>query len=237
MILDIILCVLCLVVLIIGYKVGFLKRFIKIANVLGGGIIALLLASPFANLLGSMGLQKSISSNILSNIESTDAYLVFTNAADKEAAVSKFIESLGFPNFLADIIAGGVSNSIDAAEVATSIADSITKVILLVISFILLLILATLLMWILKLIINLLRTNFVIRLADGILGVAFSFILFIVGTYLVLLLLSVGLQIPAIDNAIGGFIRDQLHLGTNEFGITKYLYENNIIGNILKLFF
>ena len=64
MILDIALIVLTLAVIFIGYKVGFLTTFVKLASMVSGIIVAFLLTEPVTNKVCEWGWDDGISNNI-----------------------------------------------------------------------------------------------------------------------------------------------------------------------------
>jgi len=54
--------------------------------------------------------------------------------------------------------------------------------------------------------------------------------------FILLLLLSFVLAIPAINNAIGEFVYVDMQLSTDSFRLSKWLYNNNIFRFIINIF-
>ena len=75
------------------------------------------------------------------------------------------------------------------------------------------------------------------RFMDGTLGLAFYAIMFLFFLYLGFSILSVVLPVLPPDNEFLIFMKEELHLEDDQFGIAKYLYQNNIIKNFFELIF
>jgi hypothetical protein len=55
--------------------------------------------------------------------------------------------------------------------------------------------------------------------------------------YIVFLIISLILQSSSPDSEFVLFMEEQLHLNDEKFGIAKYIYKNNMLGNFLSLIF
>ena len=235
MIFDIILVLAFIITLFIGYKSGFLQKFVKLASGLCGLVFAVVFCGKFTSVLVSWGMQQPIKEAVLKNVIASDAFANLNGGTPE--SVTQFITELGIPNFLAEIIAKALSTSLDANQLAVSISESVSYFALLVIGFLILLFGTSILFFILKFLIKLLRSSTLIKFVDGILGIAWSALVFIVVIYVLFLIVSITLQFAPADNSVIQFITGQLKLNTDEFGLAKYMYENNILGNLFKLFF
>ena len=237
MILDIILILLLVLICFIGYKVGFLATFIKITSIFSGLIIAILFTKPVANFPCSIGLDDGISNNIYTNIIESEPYKAYFASGGGVEGISDLLIQLGIPEFISGFVAKGIVDNTNPEAVALSVSNSLGYASTCVIVFLFLLFFSSIIFWIIKLIVKKLRDSItIVRVIDGILGICIYAILFIVVIYVLFLILSLILQSLPGNNEFAEFIREQLHLGTDEFGIAKYFYEHNFLGNLLKLF-
>lgn len=237
MLFDILLIALAVLFIFIGYKVGFLASFIKIASILSGLILAFLLTKPTANLACSMGLDNGISNNIYKNITSSEE---FQSLGSEEGTLrmADLLEELGFPKFVSKFAAKEILNSQDPYVAARGISDAISRACMSVIIFIIILISSSLIFKLIKILVKRLRKSVrFIRILDGVLGVIFYSFLFLFFIYVMLLIVSIIIQSSSTDSGFVQFLRGQLKLDSNKFGITKYFYEHNILGNLLGFFF
>ncbi len=227
-VIDIILIILFLVALIIGAKKGFLEKFRHLATGLIALIIAILFARQFADMLIGNGVFKeSIYNNVYNNIIISEA---FANGQD----ATSILTSLGFPSIIASYLASGIPADIN---IASSLANSVYNLFMVIISFAILLVGCWILSYIIKLLIKLLRNNIIIRIVDGLLGVILYGFLAICAIYIIFFIISLIIQIPGLEG-FRDFITVDMQLNnSDEFRISKYFYENNILINFFKLFF
>lgn len=227
-IIDIILIILFLVALIIGAKKGFLEKFRHLATGLIALIIAILFARQFADMLIGNGVFKeSIYNNVYNNIITSEA---FANGQD----ATSILTSLGFPSIIASYLASGIPVDLN---IASSLANSVYNLFMVIISFAILLVGCWILSYIIKLLIKLLRNNIIIRIVDGLLGVILYGFLAICAIYIIFFIISLIIQIPGLEG-FRDFITVDMQLNNpDEFRISKYFYENNILINFFKLFF
>ena len=237
-ILDLILIALLLIICFIGYKVGFLVTLVKIASGISGLILAILLVKPAANMATDANWDHQLETNIYNNITTSEAFLKYSEAGAGEEGLSILIEELGIPKFISDIISHKIVDSVNPEDIALSIADNVSYIVVCVISFFVLLIFSSLFFFILKKIVQGTRKSVgLFRFIDGVLGIGFYAISYIFFLYLGFCILY--LIIPALpqDGSFVLFINEQLHLDNEQFGIAKYLYQENIIRNFFELIF
>lgn len=238
MILDLILIGLLLIICFVGYKVGFLITLVKLASGISGLILAIILVKPTANYVTNRNWDKQIETNIYHNITTSDAFVKYSEAGAGEEGLSVLIEELGIPKFISNIISHKIVDSINPSDVAKSIADNISYVLVGVIAFFALLIFSSLFFLLLKLIVKGTRKSIgLFRFIDGVLGIGFYAISYVFFLYFSFWILYLVLPIIPADASFVSFVNEQLHLGTEEFGIAKYFYEENIIRNFLDLIF
>ncbi len=236
MILDIVFIILILSVIFAGYKVGFLTTFVKMTSMVSGIVIAILFTEPLTNKVCEWGWDDGISQNIYENITTADAFKEYYANGGGEAGLSAILEELGLPEFLSDFVAGALNDNVDVAGAAQAVSDGISRAAMMVIVFIFLLIFSSVAFFVIKIVVKLLRkTVGVIRLIDGLLGIVFFVLVFMIVLYVGLLVISIVMQSLSPDHGFVEFMKSQLKLGTDEFGLVKYFYENNFIGNIIGL--
>ncbi len=238
MILDIILIALFLIVVIIGYKVGFLTTLLKLTSALSGIIIAICFTEPVTNLAIEWELDNSIEQTIYTNITTSDAFKAYTEGGTGVEGINNLLQELGLPSFISNFVASKIVDSVDPLEIATSISQSVSYVFMFIIVFLILLIFSSLAFFILKLIVKSIRKSVgVFRVLDGIVGIAFYLLIFMLIIYIAFLVISLILQSAPADSGFVLFMEEQLHLNDEEFGIAKYIYKNNMLGNFLGLIF
>lgn len=238
MILDLIVILIFLSFVYIGYKVGFIRTLLKFASALSGIIVALCLTKPTTNLVIKWGLSDGVYDRALENVISSEAFEAYIAGGEGEAGASYLLEELGIPSYIAGFVGPKVADAINPYEVASAIAEGVRYVTVFVVTFIFLLIFSSLIFFILKKVFTGIRNKIgFIKFVDGILGVIFYILLFLLFIYTLFLILSIILQSSSSDSGFIKFISNQLHLEDDKFGVAKYLFENNIIGNFMKLLF
>jgi len=235
-ILDVGLGVFFLIIIIIGYKVGFLRAVIKIASSFGGFVMAVLFTEPLTEKAINLGIFNNLSNKIASNIKASDAYQQYALTDNREAGINEMLSKLGIPEFMSKFFSNAFVEHLNVDEAVEFISNGITKAFATICVFFTLLIFTALVFWILKVIVKKLRdTVKLIKFLDGILGVAFYSIMGLLVVYIFLLISS--LIIQSNTNEFTEFMLIQLHLDDSKWGLTKYLYQNNFIGNFIALFF
>lgn len=238
MILDIIIIVLALGVVYLGYKIGFLTAVLKLTSSISGILMALFFGKPLTKLFISWGWGDWIRERAFNNIVSSDAYFAYTEGGEGAKGVSYLLQQLGLPSFISNFIAPGIVESVNPTEVANGIADGVSYVFIFIITFLGLLIFSSLIFFILKLCIKGIRKALkFIRIIDGILGVGFFLLMLMLLIYITFMIISLVLPSISQDSGFVSFMNQQLHLNDEKFGIAKYLYKNNIIGNFFGLLF
>ena len=178
-------------------------------------------------LIGNGVFKESIYNNVYNNIITSEA---FANGQD----ATSILTSLGFPSIIASYLASGIPVDLN---IASSLANSVYNLFMVIISFAILLVGCWILSYIIKLLIKLLRNNIIIRIVDGLLGVILYGFLAICAIYIIFFIISLIIQIPGLEG-FRDFITVDMQLNNpDEFRISKYFYENNILINFFKLFF
>lgn len=226
---DIIIVLILVAFLIIGAKKGISNKIVDLASTIVALIGSFLFTGQFRNMLiGNNIIYPNIYNNIMGNLQETDAF------KDPHATLDTFLTELGLPEFLTKFIKD--STNIDAQTIANNIATALARIVMSVISFIVLFILILVLAKLAKLLIHFLREGSkLFKILDGILGFivygAFSVVLI----YVLLFVLSLVMQIPALE-PFRQFMIVDMELDTEKFRLSKYLYENNLVMNFFGLF-
>jgi hypothetical protein len=238
MILDIILILLFLIVVYAGYKAGFLTTFLKMASGISGIIIALCLTQPVTNLAVNNGWNDSLENKIYNNVISSEAFDAYIEGGKGVEGLNNLLKELGVPGFVSEFVAEGIVDSFNPQEIAQSISEGIGYIVTLVVVFFALLIFSSLFFSILKIFVKSFRKAVgLVRIADGVLGIAFYSLMLVVVLYIVFFVLALIMKNASLDSEFFIFISDQLHLEDDKFGIAKYFYENNIITKFFALLF
>lgn len=238
MILDLIVLAILVLVGFIAYKVGFLTSLLKMASGLSGLIIAIVFVSPITNFVTTINLDKGMETTIYENIVSSDAFVAYTDGGAGVEGLTQLLDELGVPGFLSEFIAKGIADSIDPLEVASVISDKVSYAVVFVIVFFALLLLSSLTFFILKSIVKETREAIgFFRVVDGVFGILLYVLIYVVILYILLAILAPILNSIDPNSGFAIFMDKQLHLDDGKFGITKYLYENNVIRNFFELIF
>ena len=238
MVLDIILILLFIIIGFIGYKVGFLATLIKITSIFSGLIIAICLAQPVTDLVTNWGWDSAMENTIYTNITTSDVFVAYTEGGEGVTGIDQLLQELGIPSFVSGFVAEGIVGSVDPLEVARGIADGVSYVFTFIITFVALLIFSSLIFLILKLVVKSVRKAVgFIRVVDGIFGIIFYLFMLTIVIYIVFLIISIILHGADQSGGFVTFMNEQLHLHDDNFGIAKYFYENNVIGNFFGLLF
>lgn len=238
MILDLILILLFVIVAVIGYKVGFLTTLIKLTSTLSGIIIAICLTKPITNVVVEWGWDNAIEEKVYTNITSSEAFVAYTEGGEGIEGINNLLQELGLPSFISGFVASGLVDKFNPNDIAIGISQGVSYILVFMIVFVALLLLSSIGFLILKLFIKTVRKSVgFVRVIDGIIGIAFYFLIFMLIIYIAFLIISLMLQSAAPDSEFVLFFEEQLHLNDDTFGLAKYIYKNNMIGNFFGLIF
>jgi len=232
-IVDIVIVLAVIIFAILGWKHGFLVKIVEMASGIFGLLASIILARPFATVLDKwigepIGIK--ITEYLLSR---TDLFSGTLNESNVRAA----FEGMSLPTFMVDWIV----RSIDFNQLTITIVDAITPLIkslaLLVISFLVLFFGSMLVFLILKLLAKMITSIPIIKQVDKILGVLFGLLKIAAIVYILLFVLALLITIPAINNLIGPFLIGDMALQDPEqFRLSKWLYNNNILKQLIDFF-
>ncbi|QWC00562.1 CvpA family protein [Mycoplasmatota bacterium] len=232
---DILIIISVIAMVMIGWQKGFLLKIVELASTLFGLIASLLLTRPFSKLL-----DKWFGSNI--ELKINEYFL------EKNPELSQNLDSLGreelksiledmsMPNFISKWIV----ESVDFQAISQSVIDAITPLfktmVLIVIAFISLFIGSMIIFFFLKILSRMITKIPIIKQIDKVLGAIFGLFKVTMIIYILLLILSFALAIPAINSMIGDFVYIDMQLDSSSFRLSKWLYDNNIFRFIINIF-
>lgn len=228
-IIDIILVVLAVLVIIIGYKKGFLHKAIGLIGLFVGLVIAFVFCQQLASCFKSNGI-------IYNNIYDSIYQRALESQELQSLTVRDVLINMGINDFFADMFARSIGD-INPLEVATKIADYFAYILLIIICFFILFFGVFLASIVLKILSKILRGSKIIRFIDGLLGIVLYFGLFAISVYIVFTI------IKYMENAdffvpVKNFLDVDMKLNDPDtFRLSKFFYEHNIIYSILHIFF
>ena len=231
-IIDVLIVLTVILFLVLGWKKGFLEKIIDMASSIFGLIASILLARPFSNVLrGWFGesLESSISEYLMSRSGEFASELTRPNLVSA-------LEGLSLPDFMVEWIA----DSVDYNQITLSIIDSITPLILtlalLFIAFLTLFFGSMIVFFLLRLLAKGITSIPIIKQVDKILGLLFGLLKVALLISILLFVLGLVINIPAINNLIYEWLNNDMQLSTEKFRLSKYLYDNNLLKNIINVF-
>lgn len=215
--------VLLLFFIIFGFKVGFLTKFINLANSLCGFVFSLLFCKQFSNAVIYKIWGDSMAASYTEKFRTKNPTITNT---------SEFLDALGLPSFITSNI--DVDLGID--QVYVKLGNVCASIVCAFIAFCVLFFGITIICFVLKLLVAGCRQSKIIRIMDGILGSIFYLLLTYIGICILLFILTFIMQGDAFEGFRLWIIND-MSLNCDSFRISKFLYNNNIIGNFFKIFF
>lgn len=229
MVLDVLLIVLALLAVVIGYKIGFLRFVLHLASAFTGLIISVVLAKPVSTFIGKTPINNLVYNLVFNRLETSDIFV----ALGDEASIVEMLRALGLSKTFATmlepfVISLGVSNE----NLLESMSLHLSSLMVLIFTFFFLWIGLGLLLWVLKIFAEMLREIKLIKVVDGIVGIAFSISLLIVITYTVVAGGYYLRKVQFIENKIGEFMTEQQE---TSLGLYSYFEEHNFIINFIEL--
>lgn len=231
---DIFLVLLILLVLLLGYKKGFLKKAIGMIGLFVGLAIAFVFCTQLAGWFESTGfIYDSIFHNIESNVLEAE---IFQSAGGQDASITDVLMNIGVPKFLANMFSSNIAAGTTVETVAINIASYFAHILMVIISFIILFIGVFILAIVLKIISSILRGNAIIRFIDGLLGMTLYFCLFMVFVYTVFAILRCMGNYEFFAGC-QKFLEVDMKLNEDTFRLSKFFYQNNIIYAFFDMLF
>ena len=221
---------------ILGWKHGFLVKIVEMASGLFGLLASVLLARPFSSVLdGWFGesIALKINEYLLSRSALFSAQFTYENRLE---TVQNAFEGMNMPQFMIEWIA----DAIDVETMANNLADTMTPIIkslaLIVIAFLVLFFGSIIVFFLLKLLAKMITSIPIIKQIDKVLGVLFGLLKIAFIVFILLFVLGLLITIPAINEAIGPFLANDMQLGEEGFRLSKWLYDHNFLRGIINVF-
>ena len=231
-IIDIVIVVLAIIVAIIGYKKGFMKKFLSIFGILAIIIFSLSYCGQFSQwLIHNELIYPSIESSIYSNISE----YITANGYNDLTVGQVIAKALEIPEFIANIVARGIPEG-TANELASSISTYLATSLMNIIAFLILVVGLLICLAILKIVVFVLRANKFIRTLDGILGLIFYVSAYSVVVLTLFYFLSIVIDMEWFSKAKEWLVVD-MQLGNDNFRISKAFYEGNVLKRIIDIIF
>jgi len=234
-ILDVVIVAVVILFMVIGWKKGFLEKIIDMASSIFGLIASILLARPFSNVIRPWigpTLETNINEYLFSRLD--EIGIAVTDMTDTNLRAA--LQNMSLPDFMVDWVINSIDPNAAAANIVEAIAPLILSLALLVISFIALFFGSMIVFFLLRLLAKGITSIPIIKQVDKFLGLVFGLLKVALLIYILLFVLALLINIPAINDLIYNFLDVDMQLSTDEFRLSKYLYDNNFLKNIINVF-
>ncbi len=222
---------------IFGTVKGFLRTFLFFAKGLIALAVAYLLCNQLASLLIKLPFVESAENGFISWLNQQGTLFSTRIYPGQEDLIVEALKSISIPEFLAKIIANNSKDMItnEGIILSETIAFKIISLILITISFIIILVLTRILLFLLKKFLDgLFEALPAIKSIDRIFGLVFGIFMGILIIDTICFTLTGLISIPFLK-PLKTFMTNQMKLGTNEFTLSKFMYEHNLLLYILSL--
>lgn len=234
-IIDVVLVIVVVIFLVLGWKHGFLVKIVEMASGVFGIVGSILLAKPFSTILDRW-IGEAIGSKIYEYLVTrSDIFTEQFTYENRVAVITNAFEGMNLPAFMIEWIAGAINVEDMTTTLVDTIAPYIKSLALLVISFIVLFFGSIIVFFILKILAKMITSIPIIKQIDKILGVLFGLVKVAAIVFILFFLLGLLLTIPAINEAIGPFLQEDMQLGADQFRLSKWIYDNNILSSLVNI--
>ena len=232
---DVIIIVLTLIMGIVGYKKGFLKKAIGLVSFFVALIVSIVFCKQFAGLLKEHDI---IYGGLYDKVEYKISSIEGIENLDYAPDMSETIqEATELPKFIADFLANKITANTSSAEVISKLSTAIADVLMVVVSAILLFFIVFFGALILKLIVHILRGNAIIKCVDGIIGIVFYVCIFLLFVYSVFAIFKAFADKEFFTPVQNFLLTDMMLDNPDKFRISKYLYEHNVVYSVFEFLF
>ncbi len=232
-ILDIVIIIVGIIVAIVGYKKGFMKKMLSLIGIVGIVIFSWSFCGQFAQILKYNNIIypdifSSVQGNILANV---------SESFGPDITTAKLVSyALGVPEFLGGIIANGMSLP-ETGDLILAVAEYVTMFAMNAISFGILLASLLLLFGIAALLIHILKKNKFIKVVDGILGIFLYLAIYFIILSLLFFILSLIINQEWFSSVKDWLNVDMMLEDDSAFRLSKALYEGNVITRVISFLF
>ena len=236
-IIDIVMVLGALIMMIVGFKKGFITKILSIASILLILIFSFFFASTLTGYLKEWNIiYPNILEGITNNINANLAERSIPSDASTVQAVSVL---LNIPEWIAQPIVNFMGEGVpsELSELVYAVADTVTRWCCNVISFFIIALGIVILIAIAKLIAAIFRQNKVFKFIDGLFGVLLYEVIYI-AILSVLFLILYFLYNNANITALNDFLNVDMQM-TNDgaFRISKWFFQNNVLRTLLSIVF
>lgn len=228
-IIDIIILLLFLLFMIFGFFRGFIKQVFSSMAWLIAIIGATFLCSTVAGMLSSSSIGGTLNTTIYDWIASKGEIFTTNIPTITEEYMGEMLTQIGVPSILHSFLIGliDVSNFADTS-IAEFISPQITNLLLTIGAYIIIyLVIFIIVKIIAKLFGNIVRGS-ALGMVDGVLGAIWGAVKVCIFVSIIMLGLSLVVTMPFGDS-VNEWITTDMRLNSEEFGIAKFFYENNLI--------
>jgi len=230
-IIDVVIVLAVLIFAILGWKHGFLVKIVEMASGIFGLLASVLLAQPFSPFIDKY-LGETVNTKIGEYLAQSP---LFTEALSETNVRAAFAD-MSLPQFMVDWIVESLDFGALSSTIIEAIQPKIYEMAILVISFVVLFFGSIVVFFLLKLLAHAITSVPVIKEIDKVLGVLFGIVKIGALVYILFFVLALLLTIPAMNNLIGDFLSVDMALGSEQFRLSKYIYDNNILKQLMDLF-
>lgn len=229
-IVDVVIVLAVIIFAIIGWKSGFLEKVIGFAKGIFGLLGSIILARPFAEII-TPWIGPAVQEKVLEYL-TAHADQAFSQVLNEDN-VRTALTQMNLPTFLVDWVATSVDYQQASQSIINAIEPIVTQLALLIIAFVTLFFGSMIVFFILKLLAKLITSIPVVKQIDKFFGLLFGIVKVAVIIYVLLFVLALLLTIPAINDAIGPWLQVDMQLDNENFRLSKYLYNNNLLNFFL----
>lgn len=236
-ILDIVIVLVGLIFIIVGFKKGFIKKVLSLAGFLTVLILSFVYCEQFAEFLtGKEIIYPNIYDAILSKLELG----IESVNLEPTSTVVDLLEAAGTPRFMAELFANALPNVEGNLEtMCIEVSSYVAGLVMNAVAFFVILIGTLIAVGILKIITKCLRKVAIVRIADGILGAALYFAMFLLILFVGFTLVQLFMDQPWFADVRAFLVVDmQLPVNGEEtpFRLSRYLYDYNVIYKLIEMF-
>lgn len=237
-IIDIVIVLSVILFLVLGWKNGFLTPLINMASGIFGIVGSILLARPFVDLAIEPWFGTEVRTRILEFLNEKLGTIAAGITPDTiQESVQQAFPT--FPKFLQDLIAGAISPDVinqGVESIINSLVEPLTGFALVIISFLMLFLGSIVVFFFLKIIAKMITSLPIVKQIDKILGLLFGMVKIALLIFVLFFVLGLLFTIPPVYNLIGAFVETDMALSVEQFRLSKWLYNNNILSMILGVF-
>lgn len=213
-----------LLFLIIGLVKGFFKMIFSLSKKIISFALAYFLVSPVRSFVIGSELGAKINNYCLDIITSKlgDLALVTNPSTEQIESLSDY---LNLPKFVINLLYKAFQDEVTTMPLGESLAQTISYYFITVVSYIVLVIVIALLVFVLGRLLNSLFETPVLKPINRILGMSLGLV---IGLMIVSFVFLIAQSLIGIE-FVGNFIETQIQPDNPDFGIARFLYNNNLL--------